>query len=358
MNSIFARPVDRLKLVSARGKLARGGGRPEPGAAQLWAALCATSAPILIVDESDRVQLASAGAEQLFGEPSVDLGCGSLWDHVRSADSAPTDGLLVAVQAGLRQIGLTLFDGSSHRAHLAMLTDARGVATHVRVEITEQRPGAPVSRTLDAVGRMAGVLAHDVNNQLSAALNCVYLIRRRMPKDDTIAVHLHELQSALWRAATLVGGAKRLPHAPSPEPGSTSLNDTVNGLVPLLRHLAQSIEIETRLDSELPGLQAPIAELEQVILATVLFSIRRAAGRSTRLRIESSAVVSTRDTTGKPSVRLLCTLCSEDDALTTRPSPIPPHVDGGLRRALKRCGAHSGHDDLSVWIDFAIRLPQ
>jgi len=344
-----------LKLVSARGETARGGGQQQPGAAQLWAALCATSAPMLIVDGSDCVQLASSGAELLFGELSVDLRCGSLWDHLSALDRAPTGSLLVAVQAGLRQIDLTLFDGKTHRASLTTLADARGVATHVRVEMTEPGRGAPLGRTLDAVGRMAGVLAHDVNNQLSAALNCVYLIRRRMPKDDTIAAHLHELQSALWRAATLVGGAKRLPHAQSPEPGSTSLNDTVNGLVPLLRHLAQSIDIETRLDSELPGLQAPIAELEQVILATVLFSIRRAAGRSTRIRIESSVVVGTHGTTAKPAARLLCTLCPDDDALTTRPSPIPAHVDGGLRRALKRCGAHSGHDDLRVWIDFAIR---
>lgn len=357
MNTIYARSTNQLKLVLPRGEAQRGNTAHEPGKTQLWAALCATSVPMLIVDESDRIQLVSVGAEQLFGESSGDLRCGSLWDHLSSVERAPNQSLLAQVQAGLRRIDLVFFDGTTRRAKLETLADARGIATHVRFEIIiESRRSAPLGRTLDVVGRIAGGLAHDVNNQLSAALNCVYLLRRHMPQDETLATHLHELQSALWRAATLAAGAKRLPHPAASKPCPTSLNDTVTGLVPLLRHLGRNVDIEVRLQPDLPSLHAPIAELEQVILATVLFSIRRATGTRGCLWIESSTVAGTNGATATPSVRLLCTLRPTDAASTSHSMPIASQVDGGrLRRALKRCGAHAGHDELRVWIDFAVR---
>lgn len=125
-------------------------------------------------------------------------------------------------------------------------------------------------RMFELVGRIALGTAHDLNNQLSVILSFTSLLSGQLVEPDTAQSDLGEIHEAAERATTLIRQitslTRRNPVAPRPLP----LNELVQRLDQLLRHLLDdSISLTTRLEPNLEPVLAEAGQLERLLLHLV-----------------------------------------------------------------------------------------
>jgi signal transduction histidine kinase len=301
----------------------------------------------LIIDAEDRVCFANAAAMLLLHTPLEQLQRCDPYDVLITSDRTA----LGRVGCPPHDIDVRLPDGRRATAHARTLCDRWERPTHVCVEFeANAQASGSTDATLEAVGRLAGELAHDINNQLSAALNYVFVLQRRLGKTDALANHLEELHGAAWHAATLADSLKLMARRRSAEAECLDLHEIVTTLAPLLRHLVGDTDVEFRLDCAAPDLRAPRAYVEQMLVMLALSSVRRGMAGST-LTVRTSAIAPHTD--GTIDLRLSFEL---HDPYGMSPSAQQARaatrtLHGGLRRAIKHCGARLGHDETRIWVD-------
>jgi nitrogen-specific signal transduction histidine kinase len=349
---------DRSAQESFLGDAARGGGirlgrrcgsGVELEAPQLRAALGGSPQPVLIVDGFDRICFANEAAARLLSTGVERLQQTDVQRHLLAKDgsSALAEGALRQVDQEPRVVELTLRDGRLLRATLTPLCDRFGQATHVCIGLEPaQRPSA--ESAIEVLGRLTGELVHDINNQLSAALNYVFILQRRVGHEEPWASHLDGLQAAAWRAAALAGGLRIVGRKRSAEAESLRLGEIIEALEPLLQHVATGVRLELRLAPGLPEVRAPLAYLEQVVMMLALYALGRAPIGST-LRLETETFS---EPGAEPVARLVYELITDVAVAPSRPRVAMNHANGVLRRALKRCGARLRHDERRVWVEF------
>jgi PAS domain-containing protein len=313
------------------------------------------SAPnaVLIVDSFDRICFASELAAQLLGRSSEALRQSFLNDWVAAGES---DAQLATTAVARTALGpctlpVTLADGRMALMKMNGLRDHWGDVAHVSIVLEVQAASsASAEAALDSLGRLAGELAHDVNNQLSAALNYVFILRRRLASIEPIASHLEELQAAVWRASGLASTLRVVGRKRNSEPESLLLDDVVRGLQPLLRHVARDVHVEIVHAAEAYALNAPRAYVEQAIMIVALLLLARAPTDSA-LRV--STIHAHRTDHSMSSARIVLELVGDREPAPARSNSNGHSTHHGLRRALKRCRARMGHDARTVWIEFS-----
>jgi nitrogen-specific signal transduction histidine kinase len=312
----------------------------ELGPAVLTAAMSCSTEPLLILDELDRICFANAAAGELLAKPAERLRQSAFQSHLRAHDRSGEAGThaLQQAQRGTQSLELSLLDGRHVRAALTPLGAGFGPPTHVCVTLH-----APQTHpALEAVSRLAGELAHDLNNQLSAALNYIFVLQRRVGGEQ-VTQHLDELQATAWRAAALTAGLKLLGRRQSNAAEPLQLSQVVAGMEPLLRHLTRDCTLELELERSAALVQAPLGYLEQLIVLLVLYTLGRAPAGGT-LRLRTFEV-------GATAIRLACELPEQTVSASVRTAASMSHPNATLRRALKRCNARLGHDARSIWVE-------
>ncbi len=123
------------------------------------------------------------------------------------------------------------------------------------------------AQKMQAVGTLAGGVAHEFNNILMAIKGYTQLLSERATLDDSSRVWLQRIEASTDRAAELTGNMlsfSRLEH------GKTSpmdLNQVVGEVADLLsRTLPPSIELNLELDPVMPSVVANPNHVEQVLL--------------------------------------------------------------------------------------------
>ena len=306
---------------------------------------CAHNA-LLIADSYGRIRLANRAALRLLREEGPFVEDTYLQEHL-----SPLDGerhLLERQLNGRRSIDVALLDGRHARATFTALPgrDSQSTLSCVALELTQERTS---ELALESVGRLAAELAHDINNQLSAALNYVFILRRRLASDRSLAPHVEELQASAWRAAALASGLKLLGRKRGNEPELLRIDELLEAMEPLLLQTAIGVKLELRMPRIVPEVRVPRAHAEQLLLIVTL----SAAGRA---RPNSTIAISVDTPT-------LCLPASEDCTRVTwqfrpesetaeRRPPSSVRTQSTLRRAVKRCGARLGHDASRIWVEF------
>lgn len=123
------------------------------------------------------------------------------------------------------------------------------------------------ARRLEAIGRLAGGVAHDFNNLITAILGSVEVIRQAQPAtgDPEGALDLieHAAQSAAQLTHRLLAFGRRQSHAPQLVDPAAYLAD----MRPLLaRTLGDDVVLTTRADPGIWPVRIDIVQLEQVFL--------------------------------------------------------------------------------------------
>jgi len=124
-----------------------------------------------------------------------------------------------------------------------------------------------LSQRLEAIGRLAGGVAHDFNNILSVILSYVGFAIAELPDGDPIREDLQEVRAASQRAATLTKQLLAFSRKQVLAPEIINLNDVVTNVGAMIRRLlGENIHIAIDLDPGLGFVSADPSQLEQVIV--------------------------------------------------------------------------------------------
>jgi PAS domain S-box-containing protein len=151
-----------------------------------------------------------------------------------------------------------------------------------RLKLAEQLRQA---QKMEAVGRLAGGVAHDMNNVLAAVLAYAQFLREALPVSDPRRDDAEEILKAAQRGAALTRQLLAFSRQKTHQPRILDLNEVVNHLLKMLRTIiGEDIEIEARLTPGLPRIKVDASHIEQVIMNLAVNS-RDAMPKGGRLRI-------------------------------------------------------------------------
>ncbi len=123
------------------------------------------------------------------------------------------------------------------------------------------------SQKMEAVGRLAGGVAHDFNNILTAIRGYTDLVLAELSTDSPIRADLMEIRKAADRAADLTRQLLAFSRRQMLRPQPINLNDVLQGMRNMLgRLIGEDIRLELNLETELGTVEADPAQIQQVVL--------------------------------------------------------------------------------------------
>ena len=166
---------------------------------------------------------------------------------------------------------------------------AIGVAT----DITERTRLQEQLRTMqqqEAIGRLAGGVAHDFNNLMNIVLGHAVLLSEQADLTERTKNGLAQIRRAAERAASLTHQLLAFSRKQVLQPKVVNLNDIVTDVQKMLaRVIGEDIELISRLDPCLAQLRADPTQLEQVLM-NLAVNARDAMPQGGKLRMETSNI--------------------------------------------------------------------
>lgn len=238
---------------------------------------------ILVVDPSGDVLYANPAAAQIFGQPvekllHIPLGRPVAPGEITEITVRLPDGKAVEVEMRVVEI---VWDG-----HPALLASLRDVSAQRALEERRRQ-----SQKIEAIGRLAAGIVHDMNNLLSVFQAGLNLLQRKIaqdPSDPKIATMFDELRNRTQNGSALTQQLLAFSRRQSLSPEVIDLNDRIEALSSLLeRTLGKETEIRTALDPALGPVLIDPNQLD-VALLNLAVNARDAMEAGGILTIETS----------------------------------------------------------------------
>jgi two-component system sensor histidine kinase EvgS len=143
------------------------------------------------------------------------------------------------------------------------------------------------AQKMEAVGTLAGGVAHDFNNMLSIILGHTELMLTEINSDDPNYENLEQILNAARRSADLTRQLLAFARKQTIEPMVLNLNDTLNGMLKMLKRLiGEDVELIWRPETNIWPIKMDPAQLDQ-ILANLCVNARDAIADVGRITIET-----------------------------------------------------------------------
>ena len=170
----------------------------------------------------------------------------------------------------------------------------------IAADITEQKQAEAAliaseeqlrqSQKLESIGILAGGLAHDFNNMLTAINGYSELIIRKLPASDPIRKQVEEIKKAGERSAELTRQLLAFSRRQILQPTTLDLNGVVTDTSSLLKRLlGEDITITTELAHNLWKIKADQGQLTQVVM-NLMINSRDAMPNGGSITIETANV--------------------------------------------------------------------
>lgn len=161
-----------------------------------------------------------------------------------------------------------------------------------RVQLEEQLRNA---QQMEAVGRLAGGVAHDFNNILSIIMGHGELLLRTGEVDERVRNGLEQIRRAAQRAAALTQQLLAFGRKQVLQPRVLDLNESVTEIQMMLaRVIGEDIELVASLHPSLLPVKADPSQIEQVLM-NLAINARDAMPQGGRLTMETSNTALTAD---------------------------------------------------------------
>ena len=240
---------------------------------------------------------------ELVGHTALEVG---LWEDLpereRVGESLRKDGVVRAHPIRLRRKdgrvvevdgSFRLFELEGEQCILGIIRDMTG-ARSLQLQLLQ-------AQKMEAVGTLAGGVAHDFNNIISVILSYAELASQELPPGSTVRDDLEQIGEASKRAATLVRQLLAFSHRQVVEPRAVDVSAQAARTLRLLeRVLPSDIKVETALPEGLTPVLVDPGHLEQVLM-NLAVNARDAMPDGGKLEIRTSCegeevVLSVRDT--------------------------------------------------------------
>ncbi len=184
----------------------------------------------------------------------------------------------------------SLFD---EEATISPIRDLSGEITHyvaVKRDITEKLKTERMlsqAQRMEAVGTLAGGIAHDFKNILGAISGFAEMSLMKIPGDSRIRHYLEQIHTASRRAIDLVGQILAFSRQSQTEQAAISLTPLVKETVRMLREtIPAAIEIKLNVRTETDTVLGNAAELYQIIRHLCTNAYQAMKDRSGLLEVE------------------------------------------------------------------------
>jgi PAS domain S-box-containing protein len=126
------------------------------------------------------------------------------------------------------------------------------------------------SQKMEAIGQLAGGVAHDFNNILTAIIGYGGILNIKMPDDDPLKANVSQILAAAERAANLTQGLLAFSRRQIANPQPVNLNDIVTSVQRLLmRLIGEDIELKTILSPKRITVVADHVQMDQILINLV-----------------------------------------------------------------------------------------
>ncbi len=144
------------------------------------------------------------------------------------------------------------------------------------------------AQKLEAVGRVAGGLAHDINNYLAAIRGHCELVRRKQSPEDAIAKKMDAVVRIVTKASVLIERLLAFSQKQAVKLEVINLNEVVVSLDKMLApSMGETVHVHQRLAAELWTVEVDMAQIEQVIV-NLMINARDAMPGGGEVTIETS----------------------------------------------------------------------
>jgi PAS domain S-box-containing protein len=165
------------------------------------------------------------------------------------------------VRAGLLSAEVIAFAGAPHfLLHFQDITERKQLEVQLRQ-----------AQKMEAIGRLAGGVAHDFNNVLTAIFGYVDILREELPADSTAQRDLDEVRKASERAASLTKQLLAFSRQQVLEPMVLEPNALVEDVEKMLHRLiGEDVELRLSLARDAGNVLADPGQLQQVLMNLVV----------------------------------------------------------------------------------------
>jgi signal transduction histidine kinase len=158
-------------------------------------------------------------------------------------------------------------------------------------DVTQQRSLEAQLRQaqkMEAVGRLAGGVAHDFNNVLTAIFGYTELIAEEFPEAERVRADLAEIHKAASRAASLTRQLLAFSRQQVFDATVLNLNDLVRDIDKMVQRLVgEAVEVRFGLAPDIGNVRADAGQIQQVIMNLVV-NARDAMPHGGKLLIETA----------------------------------------------------------------------
>lgn len=146
------------------------------------------------------------------------------------------------------------------------------------------------SQRLEAMGRVAGGLAHDINNYLAAIRGHCEIVRMKRPDDERIARKMDSAIRTVHKASALLDRLLAFSRQQPVKLEVINLNRVIEGMEKMIRSsLGTEIRVEARLAEDLWSVEVDLVQTEQILI-NLLVNARDAMSQGGEVVIETGNV--------------------------------------------------------------------
>ena len=260
---------------------------------------------IISVDSEQKIVLFNAAAERILGCPATEA-IGQSIDrfipqrfreqHTKHIRNFGETGVTLRSMHSFAELTALRADSEQFpiEASISQIEVAgKKLFTVILRDITERKQLEEQfrqSQKMEAIGRLAGGVAHDFNNMLTAIIGYSQLVQAQLDDASPLRHDIEEIEKAGHRAAGLTAQLLAFSRKQVLQPRVLDLNEVISDVDKMLRRLiGEDIDLVTIATPDLGHVKADPGQVEQILLNLALNS-RDAMPRGGKLTIETANI--------------------------------------------------------------------